>query len=57
MLFRSYNFGFNNARGVTTFLSGQEHDLNSLIQQSKENDNLYVLPAGPIPPNPNELMS
>ncbi|MCX4263677.1 MAG: polysaccharide biosynthesis tyrosine autokinase [Muribaculaceae bacterium] len=53
----AYNFGFSNARGVTTFLSGQEHDLNSLIQQSKENDNLYVLPAGPIPPNPNELLS
>lgn len=48
--------GLSNARGVTTFLSGQEEDLSNLIHQSSFNENLYVLPAGPVPPNPNELL-
>ena len=52
----AHSFGFSNQQGVTTFLSGQEHDLDKLIKQSRENPNLYVLSAGPVPPNPNELM-
>ncbi|MBO5053991.1 MAG: polysaccharide biosynthesis tyrosine autokinase [Muribaculaceae bacterium] len=52
----AHTCGLTNQRGVTTFLSGQEKDLNSLIHQSSFDDNLYVLPAGPIPPNPNELL-
>lgn len=48
--------GFTNETGVTTYLSGQESDINSLIKKSPFNDNLDVLPAGPIPPNPNELL-
>lgn len=49
-------FGISGRRGVTTYLSGQENDLTSLIHTSEENANLDVLPAGPIPPNPNELL-
>jgi capsular exopolysaccharide synthesis family protein len=41
---------------VTTFLSGQVNDITKLIHQSKESENLYILPAGPVPPNPNELL-
>lgn len=52
----AHNLGFNNRRGFTTYLSGQEPDLSKLISQSHANDNLYVLPAGPVPPNPNELL-
>ncbi len=52
----AHNFGLTNQRGVTTYLSGQVSDLNSLLEQSKVNENLYVLPAGPVPPNPNELL-
>jgi len=48
--------GISNSRGITTYLSGQEPDLNSIIVQSNFSDNLYVLPAGPVPPNPNELL-
>lgn len=48
--------GFTNARGVTTYLSGQESNLDSLIMPSGFNHNLSILPAGPIPPNPNELL-
>ena len=49
-------FGLDNQRGLTTFLSGQEHNIDRLIVQSNLNPNLYILPAGPIPPNPNELL-
>ena len=48
--------GMTNERGITTYLSGQEDDINNLIQQSSFNEYLYVLPAGPVPPNPNELL-
>ncbi len=49
-------FGLSNQQGVTTFLSGQVNDVTSLIHQSQESPNLYILPAGPIAPNPNELL-
>ncbi len=49
-------FGLDNHRGVTTFLSGQENDVNKLITKSNLNPNLYILTAGPVPPNPNELL-
>lgn len=49
-------FGLDNQRGLTTYLSGQEHNLDRLIVQSPLNPNLYILPAGPVPPNPNELL-
>lgn len=52
----AHRFGLNNQQGVTTYLTGQTTDINSLINQSTENENLYILPAGPIPPNPNELL-
>lgn len=49
-------FGAKNLEGVTSYLSGQTNDINSLIFQQKEYPNLKVLPAGIIPPNPNELI-
>lgn len=52
----AYRFKLTNRQGVTTFLSGQTNDLDSLIHQSTQNPNLYILPAGPVPPNPNELL-
>lgn len=52
----AHRFGLNNQQGLTTYLSGQERDFNALIHQSDSNPNLFVLPAGPIPPNPNELL-
>lgn len=48
--------GLNNNTGVTSFLSGQFDDLDSLLHQSPVSENLFILPAGPIPPNPNELL-
>lgn len=52
----AHKFGLNNHQGVTTFLSGQSNDIKSLIVKSDLSENLYILPAGPVPPNPNELM-
>ncbi len=52
----AHKFGLNNQQGVSTFLSGQVADINSLLHKSDLSDNLYILPAGPVPPNPNELL-
>ena len=46
-------------RGLNDFLSHDATDtayIGSLLQPSGINSNLYVLPAGPIPPNPAELL-
>ena len=52
----AHNFDFNNDKGVTTYLSGQMSNIQDAILQSNINENLDVLPAGPVPPNPNELL-
>lgn len=52
----AHKFGLNNQQGVTSFLSGQVSDVTNLIHQSEQCENLYILPAGPVPPNPNELL-
>lgn len=46
--------GFNNDKGVTTYLTGK----NTIddIKVSSEIENLTILPSGPIPPNPAELL-
>ncbi len=49
-------FGIKNNVGVSSYLAGKEDDLKKIIVQSSQNPNLYILPAGPIPPNPNELL-
>lgn len=52
----AHNFGLSNENGVTTYLSGQVNNINDIIHKSDINENLYVLPGGPVPPNPNELL-
>ena len=49
-------FNLSNNRGLTNFLSGESEDLDSLIQTYEKQPNLKVLPSGPIPPNPAELL-
>ncbi len=46
-----------NDKGLTTFLSGYEDDIEQLIIPSNASEHLSVLLAGPIPPNPAELLS
>lgn len=49
-------FTIFNTVGLSTILSKQ-HDYNQAIQRTRIVDNLDVLPSGPIPPNPTELLS
>ncbi len=49
-------FNLPNVRGLTNYLSGESDDLDSLIQTYEKQPNLKVLPSGPIPPNPAELL-
>ncbi len=48
--------GCNDDRGITPVLTG-EQDLSEAIQQCSSQRNLWILPAGPIPPNPAELLA
>lgn len=46
------------ADGITSYLSNPEEvNLFDMIQQSDVTPNLDILPGGPIPPNPTELVS
>jgi succinoglycan biosynthesis transport protein ExoP len=47
-------FNHENGMGLSNFLSGHGH-LVSIIKKS-EVPNLFYIPAGPIPPNPSELL-
>ena len=47
----------NNDKGLTTYLSGYEDDIKQLIIPSVSSKYLSVMLAGPIPPNPAELLS
>lgn len=49
-------FNLSNARGLTNCLSGDADDVDSVIQSYEKQPNLKVLPSGPIPPNPAELL-
>lgn len=50
------HFGISRKIGITNYLSGQEKDIDKLIVPSGHVDNLDILPGGPVPPNPNELL-
>lgn len=50
------HFNLPNARGLTNCLSGELDDLDNLIQTYEKQPNLKLLPSGPIPPNPAELL-
>lgn len=46
--------GLDNSKGMSTLLIGK-YQLNDVIQQTST-ENLHVITAGPIPPNPSELV-
>lgn len=49
------HFGFDNKKGITNYLSGQETDMESIIMHTSTKG-LDIIPGGPVPPNPNELL-
>lgn len=49
------DFGISNDKGLSTYLSGQTEDWRPIVSKTPY-ENLEVLPSGPIPPNPAELL-
>lgn len=55
---KAFNLSHSREQGISQFLANPEHtDLMSLVQVSRINANLSILPGGPIPPNPTELVA
>jgi capsular exopolysaccharide synthesis family protein len=52
----SRELGITHAVGLSSYLVGSASE-NDIIQNYPGIDNLYVIPSGPIPPNPSELIS
>lgn len=50
-------FKVNREPGLTNYLMGTEEDFHNLLQHSDLCPELDILATGPIPPNPNELVS
>jgi len=48
--------GMEKSPGITNFLVGKSNDLSALIRPVPETENLFVLPCGPVPPNPAEIL-
>ena len=50
------HFGISSQEGMSSYLSEIDDDYHHLIHPSQEYPDLYLLPGGIIPPNPNELV-
>jgi tyrosine-protein kinase Etk/Wzc len=48
-------FNLKRTQGITNFIVGNS-TIEELVVQIPESENLYVIPCGPIPPNPAELL-
>ncbi|MCP0888094.1 CpsD/CapB family tyrosine-protein kinase [Ligilactobacillus sp. WILCCON 0076] len=48
-------FDIDNPRGLSNYLTEKALDINSIIYSTSVS-RLYVMPSGPIPPNPSELI-
>lgn len=48
-------FGISNPQGLTNYLTEQNFNINNIIYETSV-DNLFVMPSGPVPPNPSELI-
>lgn len=49
-----YTFNLNNTAGLTSILTNQMELMEAIHQYDEKN--LYILPSGPVPPNPSELL-
>lgn len=47
--------GLNERKGLTNYIIGSI-ELNEVIHQVPDVDNLFVIPCGPVPPNPGEML-
>lgn len=48
-------FDLPNFQGLSSYFSGKEDDIDHLITECKQSGT-YLMPSGPIPPNPSELL-
>lgn len=48
-------FRISNEQGLTSLLVNNDLQFNQVVQKSSDL-NLYIMPSGPIPPNPSELL-
>lgn len=46
--------GVTNKKGLSTFLV-DKHDMDEIVLETNY-ENLYIVPSGPVPPNPSELL-
>lgn len=53
----SKSLGINGKKGISNILVGKSELYDVLVEVPDHNGNLYVLPAGSLPPNPAELIS
>lgn len=49
-------FDLPNFQGLSSYLAGEKKDLEELIIEC-ENSGTFLLPSGPIPPNPSEMLN
>lgn len=50
------SFKLNNSVGLSTYLNG-EATLNEILQPVPGHPNYFIIPSGPLPPDPSELLS
>lgn len=49
------DFNLHNDKGISTFLS-KEHNIEEVVQPSGLIEGFDIIPSGPVPPNPSELI-
>ena len=49
-------FGYDNSIGLSTYLNG-EATLDEILHPVPGHPNYYIIPSGPLPPDPSELLS
>ena len=49
--------GLSNMRGLSNLIASEDLEFNDVIQKAHQEDNLYVLTSGQIPPDPTRLLS
>lgn len=49
-------FNIPNFKGLSTYLSGEEKNIEGAIHRFNQKD-LYIVTSGPVPPNPSELLN